>query len=271
MVSSWVGDEVGKSPAALPCAAPACVAFQALASPSGWMRSTLRPAGRHLTITRGRQRGRGHPESLSGWGGSPRPGIESMCRGSRLAAGPCAGVTLTSAGSRPDSDLFARSTNQPPSLGSIPVARRLSSSEPHSKTTSDPSPTTHAHGWAVSAAMYCQKCRTPLRLDGSLEGLNPAAYDLLVGKHADTHTLPLPRAHPPSGTTRAHRLSPQQHTPNSHRRSHPPPGRCTCMSPRGKLHTIEPLEMPRHPYSSAMAPPAGERATHETTPCRLFS
>lgn len=30
--------------------------------------------------------------------------------------------------------------------------------------------------------MYCQKCRTPLRLDSSLEDLNPAAYDLLVGE-----------------------------------------------------------------------------------------
>lgn len=30
--------------------------------------------------------------------------------------------------------------------------------------------------------MYCQKCRTPLKLDSSLEDLNPAAYDLLVGK-----------------------------------------------------------------------------------------
>jgi beclin 1 len=29
--------------------------------------------------------------------------------------------------------------------------------------------------------MFCQKCRTPLKLDGSLEDLNPAAYDLLVG------------------------------------------------------------------------------------------
>lgn len=29
--------------------------------------------------------------------------------------------------------------------------------------------------------MYCQKCRTPLKLDGSLEALNPAAFDLLVG------------------------------------------------------------------------------------------
>ncbi|KAI9171698.1 Vacuolar protein sorting-associated protein [Paramyrothecium foliicola] len=28
--------------------------------------------------------------------------------------------------------------------------------------------------------MYCQKCRQPLRLDGSLDGLNPAAYDLLI-------------------------------------------------------------------------------------------
>jgi hypothetical protein len=30
--------------------------------------------------------------------------------------------------------------------------------------------------------MYCQKCRTPLKLDGSLESLNPAAFDLLVGE-----------------------------------------------------------------------------------------
>ncbi|KAJ4295917.1 Vacuolar protein sorting-associated protein atg6 [Collariella sp. IMI 366227] len=30
--------------------------------------------------------------------------------------------------------------------------------------------------------MYCQKCRTPLRLDSSLEDLNPAAYDLLVDR-----------------------------------------------------------------------------------------
>ena len=29
--------------------------------------------------------------------------------------------------------------------------------------------------------MYCQKCRIPLKLDGSLEDLNPAAFDLLVG------------------------------------------------------------------------------------------
>ncbi|KAF9894368.1 autophagy protein 6 [Aspergillus nanangensis] len=34
--------------------------------------------------------------------------------------------------------------------------------------------------------MYCQKCRTPLKLDGSLESLNPAAFDLLVGSTGKT-------------------------------------------------------------------------------------
>ncbi|KAF7118633.1 hypothetical protein CNMCM5793_008171 [Aspergillus hiratsukae] len=34
--------------------------------------------------------------------------------------------------------------------------------------------------------MYCQKCRTPLKLDGSLESLNPAAFDLLVGSTGRT-------------------------------------------------------------------------------------
>ncbi|KAK1757421.1 autophagy protein Apg6-domain-containing protein [Echria macrotheca] len=32
--------------------------------------------------------------------------------------------------------------------------------------------------------MNCQKCRAPLRLDSSLEDLNPAAYDLLVATHS---------------------------------------------------------------------------------------
>ncbi|KAL4890631.1 autophagy protein Apg6-domain-containing protein [Aspergillus ambiguus] len=36
--------------------------------------------------------------------------------------------------------------------------------------------------------MYCQKCRTPLKLDGSLESLNPAAFDLLIGSTGKTLT-----------------------------------------------------------------------------------
>lgn len=33
----------------------------------------------------------------------------------------------------------------------------------------------------MAATMYCQKCKTPVRLDGSLEELNPAAFKLLTG------------------------------------------------------------------------------------------
>jgi len=35
-------------------------------------------------------------------------------------------------------------------------------------------------------AIYCQKCRLPLKLDSSLQNLNPAAYDLLVGSYFTT-------------------------------------------------------------------------------------
>ena len=42
--------------------------------------------------------------------------------------------------------------------------------------------------------MNCQKCRTPLKLDSSLQELNPAAFDLLVGL-----SIPLdPRIRPKS-------------------------------------------------------------------------
>ncbi|KAJ6178127.1 hypothetical protein N7519_008588 [Penicillium mononematosum] len=34
--------------------------------------------------------------------------------------------------------------------------------------------------------MYCQKCRTPLKLDGSVESLNPAAFDLLSNSTGKT-------------------------------------------------------------------------------------
>ncbi|AEO65929.1 7d65a24e-bda8-47fa-9c87-c634450c7829 [Thermothielavioides terrestris] len=48
--------------------------------------------------------------------------------------------------------------------------------------------------------MNCQKCRAPLRLDSSLEDLNPAAYDLLVA----THSQPAPRK--PSAPRTLHSL-----------------------------------------------------------------
>ncbi len=45
----------------------------------------------------------------------------------------------------------------------------------------------------MTTMMFCQKCRTPLTLDSSLEDLNPAAYDLLVGPFS---TPTNPRHHP---------------------------------------------------------------------------
>ncbi|KAJ5591866.1 uncharacterized protein N7459_002235 [Penicillium hispanicum] len=47
--------------------------------------------------------------------------------------------------------------------------------------------------------MYCQKCRTPLKLDGSLESLNPAAFELLVNSTGKT----LPEHGAASSTARA--------------------------------------------------------------------
>ena len=39
--------------------------------------------------------------------------------------------------------------------------------------------------------MYCQKCRTPLKLDDSLDNLNPAAFDLLIGMRRTTPKVPM--------------------------------------------------------------------------------
>ncbi|KAK0729244.1 autophagy protein Apg6-domain-containing protein [Apiosordaria backusii] len=47
--------------------------------------------------------------------------------------------------------------------------------------------------------MFCQKCRGPLKLDGSLEDLNPAAYDLLVATHSQQ-----PPKKPPAASRTLH-------------------------------------------------------------------
>ncbi|KAI9047850.1 hypothetical protein LZ554_008558 [Drepanopeziza brunnea f. sp. 'monogermtubi'] len=44
--------------------------------------------------------------------------------------------------------------------------------------------------------MYCQKCRTPLKLDSSLEDLNPAAFDLLVGASSTQQLRNIPSSRP---------------------------------------------------------------------------
>ncbi|OXV07715.1 hypothetical protein Egran_04520 [Elaphomyces granulatus] len=76
--------------------------------------------------------------------------------------------------------------------------------------------------------MYCQKCRSPLKLDGSLESLNPAAFDLLIG--STSKSLP---EHP--NTISSHRVAysqdrrdlydraSRQSTSPVYRRTIPPP------------------------------------------------
>ncbi|KAJ9660818.1 Vacuolar protein sorting-associated protein atg6 [Neophaeococcomyces mojaviensis] len=73
--------------------------------------------------------------------------------------------------------------------------------------------------------MYCQKCRTPLKTDSSLDDLNPAAFDLLVGSGSKTersaaynHSL----TYPHERKERYERAIKQTQSPLS-RRTIPPP------------------------------------------------
>ncbi|GLI76042.1 vacuolar protein sorting-associated protein atg6 [Penicillium ochrochloron] len=75
--------------------------------------------------------------------------------------------------------------------------------------------------------MYCQKCRTPLKLDGSLESLNPAAFELLVnstGKTLSDHgTASSPRASYPADRRKHYDRASQNATGPIYRRSIPAP------------------------------------------------
>ncbi|PYH81697.1 putative autophagy protein Apg6 [Aspergillus uvarum CBS 121591] len=76
--------------------------------------------------------------------------------------------------------------------------------------------------------MYCQNCRTPLKLDGSLESLNPAAFDLLVGSTGKSvpehgaHSSSKP-SYPQERRELYDRVSKQSTAPVYNRRSIPPP------------------------------------------------
>jgi beclin 1 len=54
--------------------------------------------------------------------------------------------------------------------------------------------------------MHCQKCRTPLKLDGSLEQLNPAAFKLLVDSSGTPTPQKLPRSQKPLPSYQRERL-----------------------------------------------------------------
>jgi hypothetical protein len=94
--------------------------------------------------------------------------------------------------------------------------------------------------------MYCQKCRTPLKLDGSLESLNPAAFDLLVSKYLlFTHYWLLLT----SQTLQAKRYPTELHPPSPH------------IHPTDVDTTIKRPEMLRRQFIGGRFPPlAGPRS-----------
>ncbi|KAF7714352.1 Uncharacterized protein PECH_003058 [Penicillium ucsense] len=75
--------------------------------------------------------------------------------------------------------------------------------------------------------MYCQKCRTPLKLDGSLESLNPAAFELLVNSTGKTapgqNTISLTRPALSSDRRATYDRAAQNATAPVHKRSVPAP------------------------------------------------
>ncbi|KAL8822178.1 MAG: hypothetical protein Q9191_007080 [Dirinaria sp. TL-2023a] len=67
-----------------------------------------------------------------------------------------------------------------------------------------------------SMTMNCQKCRTSLRLDSSLQDLNPAAFDLLVGsagRSVDKHTNAVRLPYPEDRKDLYHRVSQDASSP----------------------------------------------------------
>lgn len=77
--------------------------------------------------------------------------------------------------------------------------------------------------------MYCQKCRTPLRLDGSLEQLNPSSFKILVESAPSLQPLP---PQPPRSTAAKERKevydqAAKHATSPQHKRTIPPPNKTT--------------------------------------------
>ncbi|KAJ6085017.1 hypothetical protein N7499_004646 [Penicillium canescens] len=118
--------------------------------------------------------------------------------------------------------------------------------------------------------MYCQKCRTPLKLDGSLESLNPAAFDLLVNSTGKTLSdgAASKSSYPPD--RRGHYDQTSKHaTPPVYRRSIPAPRGGPPAIPRGdsgnmsfvmltESQVVPPVENTRSKGNRTPAQPASQ-------------
>lgn len=87
--------------------------------------------------------------------------------------------------------------------------------------------------------MNCQRCRTPLKLDSSLQDLNSAAFDLLVGQSSSISKSSIAEI---VQVLQASLLNTV-------------PLRPAYLSPRsGEIYTAKHRRMPRHPFSSGSFP-----------------
>lgn len=91
------------------------------------------------------------------------------------------------------------------------------------------------------AMMSCQKCRTPLKLDASLQDLNSAAYDILVGRSVakDIDSEP---------------LLTQSKAPPNHSRSQTPPHHEPLKRKRREIDMIAQCKMRTHRCSKESSP-----------------
>ena len=87
--------------------------------------------------------------------------------------------------------------------------------------------------------MNCQRCRTPLKLDGSLQDLSSPAFDLLVGQSISISKLSIAEV---VQVLLASLLTTV-------------PLRLAYLSPRsGEISTTKYPKMPRHPFSNGSFP-----------------
>ncbi|CAG8371384.1 unnamed protein product [Penicillium salamii] len=106
--------------------------------------------------------------------------------------------------------------------------------------------------------MYCQKCRTPLKLDGSIESLNPAAFELLSNSTGKTLSDGATSS-PSPGRDHYDRAS-KHATPPVYRRSIP--------APRGSQPKMGRADSGNMSFvmltESQVAPPANEHLSART-------
>jgi len=121
--------------------------------------------------------------------------------------------------------------------------------------------------------MFCQKCRTPLKLDGSLEDLNPAVYDLLVATHS---RQPQKTISPPSPLRYQDRArkpiydAVSRHAPHPAFKRHSGPGRGdNALRDNSAMSFILLTDSqiappgPAHPKSSRLHPSATQAPSHD--------